>query len=151
MTFFHQKKPLPLWSLTTMIGFSVGAALFRMQNDVGNFDFMTPFRATAIPSQMNATIQAPNETGGLFMVAAWFLFPSHPRIALGENTKRLDTSLFGRPARYALKTTPTQSVAIQTSLLYYSPTFPSTTFSTSSPCVFVSPFSSFQTNFPFLE
>lgn len=74
MTLWHARVRLPLWLCSGMTGFSLGAALFRMQDEVGNFDFMTPFRATAVPSQMNASIQAPNETGGLLLVAAWFLF-----------------------------------------------------------------------------
>ncbi|GAA5496271.1 Transmembrane family 220, helix [Rubritalea squalenifaciens DSM 18772] len=74
LTFLEARKEQPTAVYTGMIGFSVGAALFRMQDGVGNFDFSTPLRATAIPSQMNATIQAPNETGGLLLVGAWFIF-----------------------------------------------------------------------------
>ena len=48
--------------------------LFRLQDALGNFDFMALFRATAIPSQMNASIQQPNESGGLLIVAVWMAF-----------------------------------------------------------------------------
>lgn len=64
----------PSWLLPAIVGFCVGAALFRIQDSVGNFDFTAPFRATAIPSQMNATTQAPNEVDALALVATWFGF-----------------------------------------------------------------------------
>jgi hypothetical protein len=70
-TFLHARRPLPRWSLSAGAGFALGSCLFRMQDPVGNFDWMTLFRATAIPSQMNATIQQPNESGGLLLVAIW--------------------------------------------------------------------------------
>ena len=64
----------PLWLLPSVVGFCIGAALFRMQDQVGNFDFTAPFRATAIPSQMNATTQKPNEVDALILVGGWFVF-----------------------------------------------------------------------------
>ncbi|MDP0491485.1 MAG: transmembrane 220 family protein [Verrucomicrobiota bacterium JB023] len=65
------KWKLPAWSYPLMIGFCLGAAIFRMQDEVGNFDFSAPLRATAIPAQMNQSIQKPNEVGGLLLVGAW--------------------------------------------------------------------------------
>ncbi|MEM9080735.1 MAG: transmembrane 220 family protein [Verrucomicrobiota bacterium] len=67
------KFTLPPWLLPATIGFCLGAALFRMQNDSGSFDFTAPFRATAIPSQMTKATQQPNEIGGLLLVATWLL------------------------------------------------------------------------------
>lgn len=73
-SFLHARRPLPRWALTAGAGFALGSCLFRMQDPLGNFDWMTLFRATAIPSQMNASIQQPNESGGLLLVAAWMAF-----------------------------------------------------------------------------
>ncbi|MGE9268459.1 MAG: transmembrane 220 family protein [Verrucomicrobiales bacterium] len=74
LSFWLTRRHLPRPFLSGCVGFSLGAALFRMMDGVGNFDFSAPFRATAIPSHMNATTQAPNEIGGLLLVAAWLLF-----------------------------------------------------------------------------
>lgn len=71
VTFLHARRPLPFSLLTTGIGFSIGACLFRLQDAVGNFDFTGIFRATAIPAKMNATTQQPNESAGLLVVAIW--------------------------------------------------------------------------------
>ena len=87
LTLVHSRWPLPRWALTSVVGFSIGGALFRMQDDVGNFDFGAIFRATAVPSQMNASTQAPNEIGGLLVVAAWFLF-----LAVASHSPRPDTA-----------------------------------------------------------
>ncbi|MDQ8191082.1 transmembrane 220 family protein [Roseibacillus persicicus] len=62
----------PTWLLPTIVGFCIGSALFRMQDEVGNFDFTAPFRATPIPSQMNKTTQKPNEVDALLVVGLWF-------------------------------------------------------------------------------
>ncbi|MBK1835176.1 hypothetical protein [Roseibacillus ishigakijimensis] len=62
----------PPWLLPGIIGFCLGSALFRMQDEVGNFDFTAPFRATAIPSQMNKATQQPNEIDALLVVGIWF-------------------------------------------------------------------------------
>ncbi len=70
-TFVHARRPLPFAGLTAGIGFSLGACLFRLQDGVGNFDFAGLFRATAVPAQMNAATQQPNEAAGLLLVAVW--------------------------------------------------------------------------------
>lgn len=71
VTFAHTRLPLPRWALAAGSGFALGSCLFRMQDAVGNFDWSSLLRATAVPSQMNATIQQPNESGGLLIVAVW--------------------------------------------------------------------------------
>ncbi|WP_158279902.1 transmembrane 220 family protein [Coraliomargarita sinensis] len=70
-TFLHARRPLPFAALTAGIGFAVGACLFRLQDAVGNFDFAGLFRATAVPANMNAATQQPNEAAGLLLVAIW--------------------------------------------------------------------------------
>ncbi|MGJ8725710.1 MAG: transmembrane 220 family protein [Roseibacillus sp.] len=62
----------PKWLLPAIVGFCLGSALFRMQDEVGNFDFTTIVRATPVPSQMNATTQKPNEVDALLLVGIWF-------------------------------------------------------------------------------
>jgi hypothetical protein len=76
LTFALVKWKPPRWLCPLIIGFCIGAALFRMQDEVGNFDFTAPFRATAIPSQMNKSIQKPNEVDALLVVGLWFGFLS---------------------------------------------------------------------------
>jgi hypothetical protein len=71
ITFLNVVRPLPFSFFCGAIGFSLGACLFRLQDAVGNFDFAGIFRATAVPAQMNATTQQPNEAGGLLLVAVW--------------------------------------------------------------------------------
>jgi len=71
LTALSLKWTFPNWLLPSAIGFSLGCALFRMQDAVGNFDFLAPFRATPIPSQMTKATQQPNEIGGLILVAIW--------------------------------------------------------------------------------
>lgn len=74
LSFYQARRHLPRWVHSTWGGFAIGGALFKMQDPLGNFDFMIPFRAEAIPSKMTALTQAPNETGGLFLVAFWAFF-----------------------------------------------------------------------------
>lgn len=62
----------PNWLLPAIVGFCIGSALFRMQDEVGNFDFSAPFRATPVLSQMNKTTQKPNEVDALLVVGLWF-------------------------------------------------------------------------------
>lgn len=76
LTFLLLKWKAPTWLLPAIVGFCIGSALFRMQDQVGNFDFTAPFRATAIPQQMNATTQKPNEVDALLIVGIWFGFLS---------------------------------------------------------------------------
>lgn len=64
-------KP-PGWLLPSIVGFCLGSALFRMQDEVGNFDISSIWRATAVPSQMNKTTQKPNEVDALLLVGGWF-------------------------------------------------------------------------------
>lgn len=72
LTFTLIRWTAPTWLLPSLVGFCVGSALFRMQDQVGNFDFTAPFRATAIPHQMNPTTQKPNEVDALLIVGLWF-------------------------------------------------------------------------------
>ena len=83
LTFSLLKWTSPSWLLPSIVGFCLGSALFRMQDEVGNFDIGSVFRATAIPSQMNKTIQKPNEVDALFLVGGWFFI-----VALIEGKKR---------------------------------------------------------------
>jgi len=62
----------PSWLLPAIVGFCLGSAIFRMQDQVGNFDISALWRATAIPSQMNKTTQKPNEVDALILVGLWF-------------------------------------------------------------------------------
>lgn len=83
LTFSLLKWTSPSWLLPSIVGFCLGSALFRMQDEVGNFDIGSVFRATAIPSQMNKTTQKPNEVDALFLVGGWFFI-----VALIEGKKR---------------------------------------------------------------
>lgn len=74
LSFWQARRHVARWAFAAMAGFAFGGALFRMQDKVGNFDFSMVFRATAIPSHMNASIQGPNEVGGLLVVAFWTAF-----------------------------------------------------------------------------
>jgi Tfp pilus assembly protein PilV len=73
LTFALVKWKPPSWLLPGIIGFCLGSAIFRMQDEVGNFDISSIWRATAVPSQMNKTTQKPNEVDALFLVGGWFL------------------------------------------------------------------------------
>lgn len=95
LTFWLTRRHVPIPLLSGFCGFSFGAALFRMMDGVGNFDFLTPFRATAIPSQMNATTQAPNEVGGLILVGVWFLFLSLRAKKLSFGPLQVENSIVG--------------------------------------------------------
>ena len=74
LTFVLIKWTPPNWLLPSIVGFCLGSSLFRMQDQVGNFDFSAITRATAVPSQMNATTQKPNEVDALILVGLWFGF-----------------------------------------------------------------------------
>ena len=71
ITFWAATRKVPTAVMTGLIGFSFGAALFRLQDQAGNFDFGAPFRATAIPEKMTTATQIPNEVGGLIVVGLW--------------------------------------------------------------------------------
>ena len=73
LTFTLIKWKPPGWLLPGIVGFCLGSAIFRMQDQVGNFDFGAITRATPVPSQMNKTTQKPNEVDALFLVGIWFL------------------------------------------------------------------------------
>ncbi len=83
LTFSLLKWNPPNWLLPSIVGFCLGSALFRMQDEVGNFDIKAITRATPIPSQMNKTTQKPNEVDALFLVGGWFLV-----VAILEKKKR---------------------------------------------------------------
>ena len=73
LTFSLIKWKPPGWLLPGIVGFCLGSAIFRMQDQVGNFDLSSIWRATPVPSQMNKTTQKPNEVDALFLVGIWFL------------------------------------------------------------------------------
>ena len=73
LTLTLTKWKAPNWLLPAIIGFCLGSAIFRMQDEVGNFDLSTIWRATGVPSQMNKTTQKPNEVDALILVGVWFL------------------------------------------------------------------------------
>ncbi len=73
----------PSWLLPGIVGFCLGSAVFRMQDEVGNFDISALWRATAVPSQMNKTTQKPNEVDALILVGGWFLV-----VAIAEKRRR---------------------------------------------------------------
>ena len=81
----------PAWLLPSIVGFCLGSALFRMQDEVGNFDFTTIVRATPVPSKMNATTQKPNEVDALLLVGTWFGV-----VAVLEGKKRSERSYSGK-------------------------------------------------------
>ena len=64
-------KRATLAVLYTWSGFSAGALLFRLQDDVGNFHFERLNPQTFWNERTATMVQQSNECGGLFIVLVW--------------------------------------------------------------------------------
>lgn len=64
-------KRVALAALYTWLGFSAGALLFRLQDDVGNFHFNRLNPLTFWNERTATMVQQSNESGGLLVVLIW--------------------------------------------------------------------------------
>jgi hypothetical protein len=73
LSFIAAKTNIPQSALYTWFGFTIGALVFRLQDDTGNFDISRLNPSSLWTEDESMMIQTSNESSGLLILAIWAL------------------------------------------------------------------------------